>query len=55
LIGPSGCIGQIAADLLGNAARPRRALLLDISPEANWSLGWHQDRTIAVLERRSLE
>ncbi len=33
------------------ASRPVRAILFDKSPEANWSLGWHQDRTICVRER----
>jgi ectoine hydroxylase-related dioxygenase (phytanoyl-CoA dioxygenase family) len=38
--------------VLGRAARPVRAILFDKSAEANWSLGWHQDRTICVRERR---
>jgi ectoine hydroxylase-related dioxygenase (phytanoyl-CoA dioxygenase family) len=29
--------------------------LFDKSDEANWALGWHQDRTIAVRERREVE
>ena len=29
-----------------------RAILFDKTPQANWSLGWHQDRTVAVRERR---
>jgi ectoine hydroxylase-related dioxygenase (phytanoyl-CoA dioxygenase family) len=33
---------------LGPKARPVRAMLFDKSPARNWSLGWHQDRTIAV-------
>ncbi|MBO9621948.1 MAG: phytanoyl-CoA dioxygenase family protein [Sphingomonas sp.] len=31
--------------------RPVRAILFDKSPAANWALGWHQDRTIAVRAR----
>ena len=38
----------IAFSLLGAAARPVRALLLDKGDEQNWALGWHQDRTIAL-------
>ena len=33
-------------------AQPVFAKFFDKSPERNWSLGWHQDRTIAVQERR---
>jgi len=32
-------------------ARPVRAILFDKNSETNWTLGWHQDRTIAVRER----
>jgi hypothetical protein len=42
---------QRAQAILGPAARPVRALLFDKTPAANWSLGWHQDRTIAVQRR----
>lgn len=34
------------------APRPVRVLLLDKRDGANWPLNWHQDRTIAVRERR---
>ncbi|WP_206367709.1 phytanoyl-CoA dioxygenase family protein [Sphingomonas piscis] len=51
LITVSGDVGSIAGALLGPEARPRRALLLDKSPEVNWRLGWHQDRTISVQRR----
>lgn len=52
LVCPEGKVGRIAARSLGPAARPVRAVLFDKSPQANWGLGWHQDRTIAVRERR---
>lgn len=45
-------IAAVAARYLGGGARPVRAILFDKTPQANWSLGWHQDRTIAVRERR---
>lgn len=54
LAGPlsaGGPVGAIAARHLGAGARPVRALLFDKSAKSNWSLGWHQDRTIAVHER----
>ncbi len=33
---------------------PVRAILFDKSPATNWSLGWHQDRTIVVRERHDM-
>lgn len=47
----AGPIGAIAASVLGEQARPVRAILFDKTAERNWSLGWHQDRTIVVKER----
>jgi hypothetical protein len=41
----------IARRLLGPAARPVRAILFDKGAGSNWSLGWHQDRVIAVRRR----
>lgn len=52
LLGASGCIGRIAASILGRNAIAVRALLFDKSADTNWSLGWHQDRTICVKSRR---
>jgi ectoine hydroxylase-related dioxygenase (phytanoyl-CoA dioxygenase family) len=47
----SGPVGVVASSVLGNACRPVRALLFDKTPATNWSLGWHQDRTITVAQR----
>ena len=50
--GLEAILGEIAsrtAQLEGR--RPVRALLFDKSEAANWALGWHQDRTIAVKAR----
>ncbi|GAW40231.1 Phytanoyl-CoA dioxygenase [Brevundimonas sp. SH203] len=47
-----GAVGALAAQTLGPAARPVRAVLFDKSPATNWSLAWHQDRTICVETRR---
>jgi len=44
-------IGAIAASVLGDQARPVRAILFDKTADRNWALGWHQDRTIVVEER----
>lgn len=48
----SGCIGAIASAVLGQGSRPVRAILFNKSPDTNWALGWHQDRTICVRERK---
>lgn len=47
----AGFVGAIATAVLGPEARPVRAILFDKTAERNWSLGWHQDRTIVVRER----
>ncbi|WP_375428901.1 phytanoyl-CoA dioxygenase family protein [uncultured Sphingomonas sp.] len=54
LLSTDTTIGKIAAEKLGATAYPVRAILLDKTPGANWALGWHQDRTIAVRERHDL-
>jgi len=48
---PAGPVGAIAASIMGPAARPVRAILFDKTQSTNWTLGWHQDRTIAVRRR----
>ena len=50
-LSPAGPVGQVPASLLGPQCLPVRAILFDKSAEQNWSLGWHQDRTIAVEQR----
>jgi hypothetical protein len=47
-IGPATLV---ATSILGPGTRPVRATLFDKSAARNWSLGWHQDRTIAVRAR----
>lgn len=51
LLAADGPIGRIAAALIGEKAKPVRAVLFDKSPDANWIVAWHQDRTIPVRER----
>lgn len=51
LLASEGCIGAVAATVLGMGAKPVRAILFNKSPETNWSLAWHQDRTICVKEK----
>ena len=46
-----GRAGGLAQVLLGERARPVRALLFDKNSLTNWKVGWHQDRTIVVRRR----
>lgn len=48
-------IGTIAEMAIGSPAKPVRALLFNKTAEINWGLGWHQDRTICVKEKREVE
>lgn len=48
----NGPIHAIAVRYLSASARPVRAILFDKTPTTNWALGWHQDRTIVVRNRR---
>ena len=54
LTGPGGAIGRIVERLHGTGSRIVRALMFDKRSDLNWSLGMHQDRTIAVRERRDV-
>ncbi|WP_349681115.1 phytanoyl-CoA dioxygenase family protein [Brevundimonas sp. UBA7664] len=55
LLAPDGTVGAIAASLTSPATRPVRAVMFDKTPEANWVVAWHQDRTIAVRERAEVD
>jgi hypothetical protein len=54
-IARSGAMRAAAEAVLGPGCFAVRALLFDKTPEANWKVIWHQDLTIAVRERRSVE
>ena len=47
-------IGAVAASSLGSDCFPVRAILFDKTEATNWALGWHQDRTIVVRDRRDV-
>jgi len=49
-----GSPARTAVGLTTAAARPVRAVMFDKSPTANWTVAWHQDRTIPVRERREV-
>lgn len=51
----NGPIGLIAVNTLGARSRPVRAILFDKTADTNWSLAWHQDRTICVKRRVDTE
>jgi hypothetical protein len=54
LLRTDGCIGAIAATVLGVGAKPVRAILFNKSQRTNWSLAWHQDRTICVKKKKNV-
>jgi hypothetical protein len=54
VLGPTGSLGRLAVAALGAAARPVRAIMFDKTESTNWAVHWHQDRTIAVKERRDV-
>lgn len=55
ILDSKGPIGMLAAAFLGQGCRPVRAILFDKTAETNWSLAWHQDRTICVRQRVEVE
>ena len=44
-------VRAVVEAVLGPDARPVRGLLFDKTPAANWTVPWHQDRSVAVRER----
>ena len=52
---PDGSIGKLAKQLIGPRSKAVRAILFDKSEHNNWSLAWHQDRTICVKRRIDVE
>lgn len=50
LLGDS-IVWQVAESILGPDCFVVRSLLFDKTPQANWKVAWHQDRSIAVRDR----
>ena len=46
---------SLAADLLGESPNLVRALFFDKTPEKNWSVAWHQDKTVTLNRRIDLK
>lgn len=55
ILAVDGAIGAVAAEFLGKRCRAVRAILFDKTAATNWSLAWHQDRTICVKRRIDVE
>lgn len=51
ILATDGSIGSLASEFLGPRCRPVRTILFDKNVKTNWSLAWHQDRTICVKQR----
>lgn len=51
ILSSAGAVGSRVAEIQGPEARPVRAVLFDKWAAMNWGLGWHQDRTVAVVEK----
>jgi ectoine hydroxylase-related dioxygenase (phytanoyl-CoA dioxygenase family) len=45
-------VRQTVATILGRECFSVRGVLFNKTPDSNWKVVWHQDRTIAVRERR---
>lgn len=54
ILSADGLMGY-AVPILEPAMRPIRAVIFDKTPDLNWSLGWHQDRTICVRDKIEAE
>lgn len=50
-LAPGGAIGSLLSFAMPFNRRAVRAILFDKTAGANWSLTWHQDRTICVRRR----
>ena len=48
-------LGDLACRLAGAPARLVRILAFDKTPSANWGVPWHQDRTVAVKRRETVD
>jgi hypothetical protein len=51
LVGSGNVLAKVASVLMSHPARAVRILYFDKTPDRNWAVPWHQDRTIAVADR----
>lgn len=54
-VGPGGPIEFVAQQALGGIGKAVRAVLFDKTESMNWSLAWHQDRTVCVRYQADVE
>jgi ectoine hydroxylase-related dioxygenase (phytanoyl-CoA dioxygenase family) len=47
-------VKQLVSSVLGPGCFAVRGILFNKTPDSNWKVVWHQDRTIAVRERRDI-
>ncbi len=50
----SDFINKKVSTYLSGTPQLVRAILFDKTPESNWSVSWHQDKTVAVNEKRNV-
>ena len=50
----SEAVRQLVVAVLGKDCFAVRGILFNKTPESNWKVVWHQDRTIAVRERKEV-
>ena len=50
----SASLLPIAKEILGEQAKPVRAVFFDKVPSANWNVAWHQDTSIAVKRKEDV-
>ena len=50
----SAAVRALVEPVLGPGCFSVRGILFDKTPDANWKVPWHQDRSIAVRERRDV-
>lgn len=50
----SGAVRQLVAACLGKECFAVRGILFNKTTDSNWKVAWHQDRTIAVRERKDV-
>jgi ectoine hydroxylase-related dioxygenase (phytanoyl-CoA dioxygenase family) len=51
----SAAVRELVKPILGERAFLVRGILFDKIPDANWKVPWHQDLTIAVMQRVDVE
>jgi ectoine hydroxylase-related dioxygenase (phytanoyl-CoA dioxygenase family) len=47
-------VKELVSSVLGSGCFAVRGIIFNKTPDSNWKVVWHQDRTIAVRERRDL-